>query len=93
VSLPSTAPPLTLSGEQLVEWGGAQRWLATTTPAAAVREAAQRLGGHATLFHARDKSAPVFTPLSPPLARIHADLKQSFDPDRVFNAGRMYANL
>jgi glycolate oxidase FAD binding subunit len=93
LSLPSTAPPLSLSGEQLVEWGGAQRWLATTTPAAAVREAAQRLGGHATLWHARDKSAGVFTPLTPPLLKIHRALKHAFDPDGVFNAGRMYPEL
>jgi glycolate oxidase FAD binding subunit len=90
VSLPPTAPPLTLSGEQLVEWGGAQRWLATTTPAAAVRDAAERLGGHATLFYARERTAPVFTPLAPPLDTIHARLKAVFDPDGVFNAGRMF---
>ena len=93
VSLPQTAPPLTLSGEQLVEWGGAQRWLATSTPAAAVREAAQRLGGHATLFYSSDRSIPVFTPLAPPLATIHERLKNTFDPDRVFNAGRMFPKL
>ena len=93
VSLPQTAPPLTLSGEQLVEWGGAQRWLATSTPAAAVREAAQRLGGHATLFYSSDRSIPVFTPLAPPLATIHERLKNAFDPDRVFNAGRMFPKL
>jgi hypothetical protein len=40
LSVPQTAPPLALSGEQLVEWGGAQRWLCTSTPAAQLREAA-----------------------------------------------------
>ena len=34
LSVPATTPPLDLSGEQLVEWGGAQRWLCTTAPAA-----------------------------------------------------------
>ncbi|WP_119153646.1 glycolate oxidase subunit GlcE, partial [Caldimonas tepidiphila] len=53
LSLPQTAPPLQLSGEQLIEWGGAQRWLCTGMPADAVREAARALGGHATLWHAR----------------------------------------
>jgi glycolate oxidase FAD binding subunit len=93
LSLPPTAPPLALSGEQLVEWGGAQRWVVTTTPAAAVREAAERLRGHAVLWQAQDKSAGVFTPLAPPLARIQQALKDAFDPDRVFNAGRMYPDL
>ena len=93
LSVPQTAPPLGLSGEQLVEWGGAQRWLCTSAPAATVREAAAAMGGHATLFRALDKSGGVFTPLKAPLDRIHRDLKQAFDPDRVFNRGRLVAGL
>ena len=31
LSLPSVAPPLDLPGAQLVEWGGAQRWLRPVT--------------------------------------------------------------
>jgi glycolate oxidase FAD binding subunit len=31
--------------------------------------------------------------LSAPLMRIHRDLKTAFDPDRVFNPGRLYADL
>ncbi len=90
LSLPATAPPLALAGEQLLEWGGAQRWLCTPLPAAAVRDAASRAGGHATLFRARDRSAGVFTPLAAPLQRIHRELKAAFDPDGVFNRGRLY---
>jgi glycolate oxidase FAD binding subunit len=93
LSVPSVAPPLALPGEQLIEWGGAQRWLATNADARTVREAATRAGGHATLFRASDKSAGVFTPLTPVLARIHGNLKQTFDPAGIFNPGRMYADL
>jgi glycolate oxidase FAD binding subunit len=64
LSVPQTAPPLALSGEQLVEWGGAQRWLCTSTPAAQLREAAAAAGGHATLFRGQDKSAACLAPLS-----------------------------
>ncbi len=93
LSVPQTAPPLKLSGEQLVEWGGGQRWLCTTTAAAPVREAAAAAGGHATLFRSRDKGAGVFAPLQPPLDRIHRELKRSFDPDGIFNRGRFYPGL
>lgn len=93
LSLPSTAAPLDLSGEQLIEWGGAQRWLCTTTPAAAVRAAAQEAGGHATLFLARDLSPGVFTPLPAPLLKIHQALKQAFDPAQILNRGRLYPGL
>ena len=93
LSVPATTPPLKLSGEQLMEWGGAQRWLCTSAPAAAVRDAASGAGGHATLFRALDKRGGVFAPLSPPLQRIQRELKAAFDPDGVFNPGRLYPGL
>lgn len=88
-----TAAPITLPGELLVEWGGAQRWLCTPASAVQVREAASAAGGHATLFRGGDKTAGAFHPLSAPLARFHRELKKAFDPDRVFNRGRLYADL
>jgi glycolate oxidase FAD binding subunit len=93
LSVPQTAPPLDLAGEQLIEWGGAQRWLSSAETASAVRDAAARCGGHATLFLALDKSAGVFAPLRSPLDRIHRELKKAFDPSGVFNPGRLYPGL
>ena len=93
LSLPSVAPPLALPGEQLIEWGGAERWLASKADARTIREAAAQAGGHATLFRAADKGAGVFTPLQPALAKIHRNLKQAFDPAGIFNPGRMYPDL
>jgi glycolate oxidase FAD binding subunit len=93
LSLPSTAPPLTLSGELLIEWGGAQRWLCSAMPAGAVRDAAAKAGGHATLFAGHDKSAGAFAPLQSPLDRIHRELKKAFDPSGIFNPGRLYPGL
>ena len=91
--LPQTAAPLALPGEQLVEWGGAQRWLCTPAPSAQVREAADAVGGHATLFRGAGTALERFHPLSAPLQRFHRELKKAFDPDRVFNRGRLYADL
>jgi len=93
LSLPSVAAPLALPGDELIEWGGSLRWLVSKADARTVREAAARAGGHATLFRAAEKSAGVFTPLAPPLARIHRNLKQAFDPAGIFNRGRMYPDL
>jgi glycolate oxidase FAD binding subunit len=93
ISVPATTPPLALAGEPLVEWGGGQRWLVTDSPAATVRDAAATAGGHATMFRGGDRAGGVFAPLSAPLARIHRELKTAFDPDRVFNPGRLYPDL
>jgi len=93
MALPATAPLLGLAGDELIEWHGGQRWLATTLPAEAVRAAAVAAGGHATMFRTRTKSPGVFTPLTAPLRAIHARLKQAFDPKGVFNPGRLYPGL
>ena len=93
LSVPDTTPPMALPGERLVEWGGAQRWLRTTAPAAQIRDAVAARGGHATLVRAADKSPGVFTALAQPLMSIHQRLKQSFDPAGIFNPGRLYAEL
>ncbi len=90
LSVPQTVPPLALSGEQLIEWGGAQRWLCTSAPAAPLREAAAAVGGHAVLFRGADKSAGVFAELPPAQERIQRQLKAAFDPEGVFNRGRLY---
>jgi glycolate oxidase FAD binding subunit len=93
VSLPVSAVPLALAGEQCMEWGGALRWLRTPMPEAIVRERARTLGGHATLFRGGDRTRGVFTPLAAPIAAIHQRLKDEFDPARIFNPGRMYEGL
>jgi glycolate oxidase FAD binding subunit len=90
LSLPSVTAPLDLPGSQLIEWGGAQRWLRGAIDAPHLRETAAKAGGHATLFRGGDKSGDVFAPLSPGLMEVHRRLKQSFDPYGVFNPGRLF---
>ncbi len=93
LSVPTTAKPLSLPGEQMIEWGGAQRWLKTSADAATIRAAAATVGGHATLHRGGDKSVGVFQPLAPAVARIHRNLKNTFDPAGVFNPRRMYTDF
>ena len=93
LSLPTVAPSLALPGEQMIEWGGAQRWLKTTADTETIRSVAANAGGHATLFKGGDKSVGVFQPLAPAVARIHRNLKQAFDPAGIFNPRRMYTDF
>jgi glycolate oxidase FAD binding subunit len=90
LSVPSTTGAIVLGGVQLVEWGGAQRWLRSDLDADTIRRTVSSVGGHATLFRGGDKSNGVFQPLMPAIARIHERLKASFDPAHIFNPGRMY---
>lgn len=96
LSVPQTAPVLDLPYPQYIEWQGAQRWLwAPATAAAQLREAAQGVGGHATLFRASllggvtDKAVGVSMPLDAVQQRIQRALQKQFDPQGVFASGRM----
>ena len=90
LSVKPTTPPLGLPGGQLIEWGGALRWLKSDADAKTIRDAAARAGGHATLFRGGDKSAGVFQPLAPALMKLHRNLKRAFDPAGILNPGRLY---
>jgi glycolate oxidase FAD binding subunit len=97
LSLPQTAPVLDLPYATYIEWQGAQRWLwAPATAAVPLRELAQSVGGHATLFRASarhaelDKIAGVNTPLDAVQERIQQQLQKQFDPKGVFATGRMH---
>ena len=89
LAVPSTAEPLALTGAQLIEWGGGQRWLRSDAPASEIRARAAACGGHATLFRGGERRH-VFTPLPLPVEAIHKRLKAEFDPAGIFNPGRMY---
>lgn len=90
LSLPPAAPPLSIIGRWLCEWGGAQRWLKTALPPKLIRETAARHGGHAQLFRGGDREGTVFHPLSADLLELHKNLKQVFDPRGILNPQRMY---
>ena len=96
LSLPVTAPALALPSATLVEWHGAQRWCwAPASAARALRTLAREHGGHATLWRPSqahpevDREVGVFTPLTPVQHRLQRALQAQFDPQGVFNTGRL----
>jgi glycolate oxidase FAD binding subunit len=93
LSVPAATPPLALPGAQLMEWNGALRWYRSAGTAQQMREAARRVGGHATLFRSNDRSCGVFAELPPVLERLHRGLKAVFDPAGILNRGRLYADF
>lgn len=88
LSLPSSAPVLSLRGKSMIEWGGAQRWLWTHEDANKVRETVKDLGGHATMFRYAATDIEVFTPLSQAIAKIEEGIRLAFDPHAVFQLKR-----
>ena len=80
------AQQLKVGGEQLIEWGGALRWIATDLDARTLRAEVEAHGGHSLLFRSSRADAASLRPaLSPALAKLHIELKRVFDPHAVLN--------
>ncbi|HEX5279250.1 MAG TPA: FAD-binding protein [Micropepsaceae bacterium] len=81
------------------DWAGALLWL--QLPASAeitqrLRGITAKFGGHATLFRAADEARSaidVFEPEAPVRANLSKAIKQAFDPEHMFNRGRMFEYL
>ncbi|ASJ72963.1 glycolate oxidase subunit GlcE [Granulosicoccus antarcticus] len=93
ISVADHAPALTLPGEYLYEWAGAQRWLKTTAPAAEVFAAARAVGGHASRYSASLDDSAAFQPLDGVMKKLQSRVRDSFDPLRLFNRGRFHPEL
>jgi glycolate oxidase FAD binding subunit len=87
------------AAEVLYDWAGGLIWVATPATdaaAAAVRAAVRAFGGHATLVRgpaALRAGLDVFEPQEAGLAALTKRVKESFDPRRVLNPGRMWAQV
>ena len=97
---PSTPETLSLDGEQLIEWGGSQRWIHSLTPANIIRDIAKSHKGYATLFNSKPSTThnnasdtEVFPTLAPELFALHKHLKDQMDPHGIFNPNRIYQGL
>ena len=82
------------------DWAGGLVWLATApstdSDATRIRAAVDTAGGHATLLRAPDdvrSATSVFHPQPTSLAALSVRVKNSFDPDRILNCGRLREDL
>jgi len=89
ISLPNNTPLFELPGAQLLDWGGAQRWLKSDAPETTIRSIVRRYGGSVTSYTQGAAQSP-FEPLPARLMHYHQQLKQKLDPHAIFNPGRMY---
>ena len=90
LSLKPSTPPLEILGEQLIEWRGAQRWLASDQNPEIIRELIEQHGGHATIFKNQQDDDLVFHPITGKLHELHLNVKLAMDPHCLFNLNRMY---
>jgi glycolate oxidase FAD binding subunit len=89
LSVPPAAVPMNLPGKWFIDWGGAQRWLKSDSPAAEIHRAAEAVGGHARPFTDALPNQIFSAPSDSILAKLHRSIKQSFDPVGVLNTATL----
>lgn len=90
VALPPACPDLLRDESQLIEWGGAQRWLCGEADVGTLRQLVDGEGGCVCAFRNHAPGTPVFHPLAAAMLKLQRNIKSSFDPAGVFNVGRIY---
>jgi glycolate oxidase FAD binding subunit len=88
------------AARMLYDWAGGLIWLALDPSedagATLIRRAVAAHGGHATLVRAPASvraAVGVFDPPDPAVAALTRRVKESFDPRRLLNPGRMWAGV
>lgn len=93
VVVPATIPASAFPQSGIWEWGGMQRWVCDAEHVDGVRDRAIAAGGFATWFRTQARESAVFTPPAGPRLKVMQRLKSVFDPEGLFNRGRLYAGL
>lgn len=75
---------------QLAEWDGMQRWFYSDLPELEIRSALEPLQGQANCFKSTQSIQSVFHPLPSAIKTLSKKIKLTFDPQQIFNPGRMY---
>ncbi len=93
ISLPPACTDLSPQAPQMIEWGGAQRWLCGDADIAVLRRQAEPLGGSVCAFRGHASEIRVFHPPAPALLKLQRGIKSSFDPVGIFNVAKLYPEL
>ncbi len=75
----------------LIDWGGAQRWLKGDFNKDELEALAENMGGQVSLYRGGNRDSEVFHTQPEALKLIHQRLKHAFDPNAIFNPGRLYS--
>ena len=91
LSVAPTAPKLALpQGEaQLIEWGGALRWVVSRADAGTLQALASDARGHASIYRSAADHPASSASMGAASLRVHRALKHAFDPAGVFNRQRL----
>ncbi|CAA6825127.1 MAG: Glycolate dehydrogenase (EC, FAD-binding subunit GlcE [uncultured Thiotrichaceae bacterium] len=89
----ASSPSVQLDNHQLVEWGGALRWIKSKSPPNVIQGVAKKRDGEAILFNGEMAGVDAFPSPEKIMFELHERLKRKLDPKGIFNPDRMYKGL
>lgn len=87
----NSAAPVYLEGERwLLDWAGSQRWLKGEFSQKELSAWASKQGGEVVLYQGGDRTKEIIAEPNSVMKKLQTNIKHSFDPHNIFNAGRLY---
>ncbi len=95
ISVAEYVAPIELDGDWLIDWAGGQRFIKTDLEAETIYAAAAAVKGHASCYSALQMadSVALFQPMDGVMRSLQKRVRDSFDPQRLFNPGRFHPEL
>jgi glycolate oxidase FAD binding subunit len=93
LSLPQTCEQFLSQEIEMIEWGGALRWMCGDADLQALLQTVEKLDGSVCVYRGAGVDTEIFQPLNKPMMTLHRSLKSSFDPAGILNPGRIYPDL
>jgi glycolate oxidase FAD binding subunit len=90
---PATTALQAPGGATLIEWGGALRWVRGHRAADVLADEVAFHGGNMYRYRGGDRCSEVFPIPDAVTGRFFKRLKDTFDPARILNPGRLYRDL
>ena len=92
-SVNASAKAIETDADWAFNWCGSQRWLIGEFNLSELSEQAKAMGGQVQHFSGGDRQQDVFEPSNAALKALMKNVKESFDPENIFNPGRLYSWL
>jgi glycolate oxidase FAD binding subunit len=87
----NSAAPAHLEGEHwLIDWAGSQRFLKGDFSQEDLSTWVREQGGEVVLYQGGDRTQEIITEPNSVMKTLQKNIKHSFDPQNIFNAGRLY---
>lgn len=92
-SVNASAEPVLSDEQWLFNWSGSERWLRGDFSLTELTELAKQQQGEVQLYSGGDRTGELSLENNQTIQTLHRKVKHAFDPESIFNPGRVYSWL